>query len=121
MKNCSFFEAGGDCYEEEVITYGFETQLSHSLGSEEVAKNPLWEGAARDWHDMRRLCRYKGVELFEGDVRIDHIHICLSIPPKYSVSTIVGYLKGKGITFSSFILNLKIIYYNDESPIIAAG
>ena len=44
---------------------------------------------------LRRLCEYKGVEVIEGALSIDHIHMCLSIPPKYSVSTIVGYLKGK--------------------------
>lgn len=44
---------------------------------------------------LRRLCEYKGVELVEGKLCIDHIHVCLAIPPKYSVSTIVGYLKGK--------------------------
>jgi putative transposase len=35
------------------------------------------------------------VEVIEGKLCIDHIHVCLAIPPKYSVSTIVGYLKGK--------------------------
>jgi putative transposase len=44
---------------------------------------------------LRRLCEYKGVEVVEGMLCIDHIHMCLSIPPKYSVSTILGYLKGK--------------------------
>ena len=44
---------------------------------------------------LRRLCLYKGVELLEGKACIDHIHMCVSIPPKYSVSSIVGYLKGK--------------------------
>lgn len=44
---------------------------------------------------LKRLCKYKGVEVIEGTMCIDHIHICLAIPPKYSVSTIVGYLKGK--------------------------
>jgi putative transposase len=44
---------------------------------------------------LRRLCTYKGVELLEGKVCIDHIHMCIGIPPKYSVSSIVGYLKGK--------------------------
>jgi putative transposase len=44
---------------------------------------------------LRRLCEYKGVEAIEGTLWTDHIHLCLSIPPKYSVSTIVGYLKGK--------------------------
>jgi putative transposase len=44
---------------------------------------------------LRRLCEYKGVEVVEGKLCADHIHMCLSIPPKYSVSTILGYLKGK--------------------------
>ena len=44
---------------------------------------------------LRKLCEYKGLEVLEGKMCIDHIHMCLSIPPKYSVSTIVGYLKGK--------------------------
>lgn len=33
--------------------------------------------------------------MLEGTACVDHMHICLSIPPKYAVSTIVGYLKGK--------------------------
>jgi putative transposase len=44
---------------------------------------------------LRRLCEYKGVELLEGKACIDHIHLCASIPPKYAVASIVGYLKGK--------------------------
>jgi len=44
---------------------------------------------------LRRLSKFKGVEVIEGSLCIDHIHVCLAIPPKYSVSTIVGYLKGK--------------------------
>ncbi len=44
---------------------------------------------------LRRLCEYKGVEVVEGTLCVDHIHMCLAIPPKYSVSTIVGYVKGK--------------------------
>lgn len=44
---------------------------------------------------LRRLCEYKGVEVVEGTLCADHIHMCLAIAPKYSVSTIVGYIKGK--------------------------
>ena len=44
---------------------------------------------------LRELCRYKGVELIEGHMMPDHIHMMLSIPPKYSVSNVMGYLKGK--------------------------
>ena len=44
---------------------------------------------------IQDLCRQKGVEVIEGHARPDHVHICLSMPPKYSVSSIVGFLKGK--------------------------
>lgn len=44
---------------------------------------------------LRELCRYKGIELLEGHAMADHIHLLVSIPPKYSVSHTVGYLKGK--------------------------
>ena len=44
---------------------------------------------------LRKLCEYKGVDVVEGNACADHLHICLSIPPKFSVSAIVGYLKGK--------------------------
>ena len=41
------------------------------------------------------LCKYKDVEIVEGAVCPDHVHICVSIPPKLSVSSFMGYLKGK--------------------------
>ncbi len=44
---------------------------------------------------LRELCEQKGVEILEGHAMPDHIHLCLSIPPKYSVAYTVGYLKGK--------------------------
>lgn len=44
---------------------------------------------------MRELCKYKGVEIIEGKAMPDHVHLLLSIPPKYSVSSVMGYLKGK--------------------------
>ena len=44
---------------------------------------------------LRQLCNYKGVEIIEGHLMVDHVHILVSIPPKYSVSQFMGYLKGK--------------------------
>ncbi len=44
---------------------------------------------------LRRLCQQKGVEIIEAYMCPDHVHMLLSIPPKYSVSQIMGYLKGK--------------------------
>lgn len=44
---------------------------------------------------IKDLCKWKGIEIIEGHMMPDHIHLLLSIPPKYSVSQIMGYLKGK--------------------------
>ena len=44
---------------------------------------------------LRRLCEQKGIEIIEAELCPDHIHMLVSIPPKYSVSSIMGYLKGK--------------------------
>ena len=59
------------------------------------------------------LCRRKGIEIVEAECCSDHIHMLVKIPPKYSVSEIVGYLKGK----SSLMIfekhaNLKYKYGN---------
>ena len=44
---------------------------------------------------IKQLCEWKRVEILEGSVQIDHIHLVLSIPPKHSVSEFVGFVKGK--------------------------
>ncbi len=44
---------------------------------------------------LRQLCRQKDVELLEGHAMPDHVHMLLSVPPKYSIAMIIGFLKGK--------------------------
>jgi len=44
---------------------------------------------------IRELCRQKGIEIHEGHAMPDHVHLMLSIPPKYSVSNTIGFIKGK--------------------------
>jgi putative transposase len=44
---------------------------------------------------LRKLCDQKGIEIIEAQACPDHIHMLISIPPKMSVSSVVGYLKGK--------------------------
>ena len=63
--------------------------------------------------DLRMLCERKGVEILEAECCPDHVYMLVRIPPKYSVSQIVGYLKGK----SSLMIfdrhaNLKYKYGN---------
>ena len=44
---------------------------------------------------FRELAKHKEAEVVEGHLIPDHVHMCLSIPPKYAVSNVVGYMKGK--------------------------
>ncbi|WP_099466475.1 IS200/IS605 family transposase [Konateibacter massiliensis] len=62
---------------------------------------------------LSTLCKRKGIEIMEAECCVDHIHMLVRIPPKYSVSEIMGYLKGK----SSLMIferhaNLKYKYGN---------
>ncbi|WP_462427754.1 IS200/IS605 family transposase [Fusobacterium varium] len=62
---------------------------------------------------LRKLCEFKGVEIIEANACKDHIHMLVSIPPKISISSFMGYLKGK----SSLMIfdkhaNLKYKYGN---------
>ena len=64
---------------------------------------------------LRKLCEWKGINIIEAEVCPDHIHMLVEIPPKISVSSFMGYLKGK----SSTILyekysELKFKYRNRE-------
>ena len=47
---------------------------------------------------LRQLCEWKGVNIIEAEVCPDHVHMLLEIPPKMSVSSFMGYLKGKSST-----------------------
>ena len=62
---------------------------------------------------LRKLCEYKGIEIIEAEACKDHIHMLVSIPPKYSVVQIVGYLKGKSslMIFEKYA-NMKYKYGN---------
>lgn len=44
---------------------------------------------------FRELAKRKGCEIEEGDVMSDHVHMLIAIPPKYAVSQVIGYMKGK--------------------------
>ena len=64
---------------------------------------------------LRELCKWKGVNIIEAEVCPDHVHMLLEIPPKMSVSSFMGFLKGK----SSLMIyekwgNLKFKYRNRE-------
>ena len=64
---------------------------------------------------LRMLCQWKGVEIIEGEICPDHIHMLVSIPPKMSASGFMGFLKGKSslMIFQRFG-NMKFAYRNRE-------
>ena len=64
---------------------------------------------------LRVLCQWKGVEIIEGEICPDHIHMLVSIPPKMSVSGFMGFLKGKSslMIFQRFG-NMKFAYRSRE-------
>ena len=51
------------------------------------------------------LCRQRGIGLLEGHCMPDHIHMCISVPPKYSIAFVIGFLKGK----SAILIHRKIL------------
>ncbi len=54
---------------------------------------------------FQELCRQKGVEILEGHLMADHIHMCLKVPPKFSIAFVIGFLKGK----SAVLIHRKIL------------
>ena len=64
---------------------------------------------------LRELCKWKGVNIIEAEVCPDHIHMLLEIPPKMSVSSFMGFLKGKSslMIYEKFG-NMKFKYRNRE-------
>ena len=64
---------------------------------------------------LRELCAWKGINIIEAETCPDHIHMLIEIPPKYSISGIMGFLKGKSslLIYQKFA-NMKFKYRNRE-------
>ena len=61
---------------------------------------------------IRQLCEWKKIEIIEGNIQKDHVHLILSVPPKYSISEVVGFIKGKSaIKIFDMHLELKKRYW----------
>ena len=66
---------------------------------------------------LRKLCKWKGVEIIEAELCPDHVHMLVKIPPKYSVATFMGYLKGKStLMIFDRHANLKYKYGRQRLP-----
>lgn len=67
------------------------------------------------WDILKQLCAYKRVEILEGHLMPDHIHMLVSIPPKMSIASFMGYLKGKSaLMIFDKHANLKYKYGNQH-------
>ena len=58
-------------------------------------KKLFWELRCELGSVLRELASHRECEILEGQIRVDHVHILISIPPKFAVSQVVGYMKGK--------------------------
>ena len=68
----------------------------HIVFTPKYRRKVIYNEIKADIRDIiKNLCSWKGVEIIEGHMMPDHVHLLLSIPPKYSVSQVMGYLKGK--------------------------
>ena len=88
----------------------------HIVFAPKYRRKVFFEDKRQEIRDiLRTLCKWKGVEIIEGEVCPDHIHLLLSIPPKIRVSGFMGYLKGKSslMIFQKYG-NLKFAYRNRE-------
>ena len=91
-----------------------DNSLAHTKWNCKYRRQIIYKQISADIGQIiRTLCARKGIEIIEAAAMPDHIHLYVSIPPKYSVSEIVGYLKGK----SSLMIfdrhaNLKYKYGN---------
>ena len=88
----------------------------HIVFTPKYRRKVIYNQYKEDIRDIiKQLCGYKGVEIIEGHLMPDHIHMLVSIPPKISVSSFMGYLKGKSslMIFQKYG-NMKFAYRNRE-------
>ena len=101
MDELSLAHCKSECKYHIVFAPKFRRQIIYGKIKREVGKI------------LRKLCEYKGIEILEAEACPDHIHMLVSVPPKYSVAQVMGYLKGKSslMIFDKFA-NMKYKYGN---------
>ena len=70
-------------------------QVPRGVRAETATENVVREHPAAARPDLHELARQKECQIVEGHVMPDHVHMCIQIPPKYAVASIIGFLKGK--------------------------
>ena len=86
----------------------------HIVFTPKYRRKVIYNPYKEDIRDIiKTLCKYKGVEITEGHLMPDHIHMLVSIPPKYSISQFMRYLKEKSaLMIYDKHANLKYKYGN---------
>ncbi|MDE5896475.1 MAG: IS200/IS605 family transposase [Clostridia bacterium] len=80
----------------KILTHTTWNCKYHIVFAPKYRRKIFYESHRKEIMDtIRELCRWKGVEIIEGEMAVDHVHLLLMIPPKMSVSGFMGYLKGK--------------------------
>ena len=72
-----------------------ELHLPYSDHLEISKEGHVWDDSPGCKTDLHKLCKMQNVELIEGAVCADHVHMYVAIPPKMGVASFMGYLKGK--------------------------
>ena len=70
----------------------------HIVFTPKYRRNMIYNELREDIKEIiKDLCKWKGIKIIEGHMMSDHVHLLLSISPKYSISSVMGYLKGKSV------------------------
>ena len=77
------------------INYSVALRAHVTIREFSACSTGLGEGFGLFGKIFQALCRQHGVELIEGHALPDHVHMCLSVPPKFSLADTIGFLKGK--------------------------
>ena len=81
------------------MSYGMGLQVSCGVDSEVPEKGTIRESQEGDRAHHQELARQKESEVLEGKLVVDHVHVLLSVPPKYAVAQVVGFIKGKSAIY----------------------
>ena len=85
----------------ESLAYSKWVCKYHIVFTPKYKRKMIYDELREDIEDIKEiikdLCKWKGIKIIEGHMKSDHEHLLLSISPKYSISSVMGYLKGKSV------------------------
>ena len=93
----------------------------HIVFTPKYRRKEIYNQVRKDLIEIfKRLCKYKGVDILEGHMMPDHVHMLVAIPPKISVSSFMEYLKGKS-SLMIFEKHASLKYKYGRSKILGGG